>query len=57
MTYEYKCDKCGNVYTIERSIHEEEVAPICVGCRQSMSRVWSSPGVAFKGSGFYSTGG
>lgn len=57
MTYDYKCDKCNNTYTIERSIYEDEVAPVCVGCHQSMSRVWSSPGITFKGGGFYSTGG
>ncbi len=57
MTYDYKCDACGTTYSIERSIHEEVIAPICTSCSQSMSRVWSSPGITFKGGGFYSTGG
>lgn len=54
-TYEYKCDSCSNTYTIDRGINEDSVAPVCVDCRTSMSRVWSSPTILFNASGFYST--
>ena len=55
MTYDYECIKCKNTYTITRKITEPEVMPVCVGCHESMTRVWSAPTVVFTGSGFYST--
>jgi len=55
MTYDYKCEKCGTTYTVERSIYEDQIAPICADCHQSMTRLWSSPSITFKGRGFYST--
>lgn len=57
MTYDYECVACSNKYTIERSIHEDAVAPVCVGCHQSMTRVWAVGGISFKGDGFYVNGG
>ena len=54
MTYDYEGAKCKNRYTLERGIREEEVLPVCVGCHESMTRVWSSPTVIFNSSGFYS---
>jgi putative FmdB family regulatory protein len=54
MTYDYECNKCKNTYTLERGIREEEVLPVCAGCHESMTRVWSSPTVIFNSSGFYS---
>ena len=57
MTYDYECTKCKNSYTVERGIREEEVFPVCVGCHESMTRVWSAPGIIFNGSGFYVNGG
>ena len=55
MTYDYECVKCKNTYTISRGITEAEVLPVCVGCHESMTRVWSAPVVVFNASGFYST--
>jgi putative FmdB family regulatory protein len=54
MKYQYKC-KCGSELEIERSIHAEESAPICMDCHESMSRVWNAPPITFSGSGFYTT--
>jgi predicted nucleic acid-binding Zn ribbon protein len=45
MIYDYKCGKCNATISVERSIHE------------TMSRVWDSPAITFKGKGFYTTGG
>ena len=42
MTYDYECTKCKNTYTITRSVYETEVLPVCVGCHESMTRVWSA---------------
>ena len=55
MLYEYKCNKCKSVLEIERSIHAEANAPLCIDCHELMDRVWNTPGISFKGSGFYST--
>jgi putative FmdB family regulatory protein len=55
MTYDYECTKCKNTYTLERGITDTEVLPVCVGCHESMTRIWSAPTVVFNGSGFYST--
>lgn len=56
MIYAFACD-CGSTREIEQSIHSEIIPPICTDCYGSMSRVWSSPGITFKGPGFYSNGG
>jgi predicted nucleic acid-binding Zn ribbon protein len=56
MIYAFKCE-CGNTREIEQSIHADIINPMCTDCHSSMSRVWSSPGITFKGDGFYSTGG
>jgi putative FmdB family regulatory protein len=48
-TYEYKCVKCQIAMEMERSIHEE-ADPIC--CGESMSRVYGSFGISFKGTGW-----
>ena len=52
--YDYKCSKCGIVREIHINLGEE-TQPIC--CDTNMERVWTVPGVQFKGPGFYSTGG
>jgi putative FmdB family regulatory protein len=53
--YEYKCKECESTVTVSRSISEPEVAVFCVSCKSPLSRVYSSVGVTFNGSGFYST--
>lgn len=55
MMYEYKCPRCSTLLSVERSIHAEASTPSCADCGELMSRVWSSPPIAFRGSGFYST--
>jgi predicted nucleic acid-binding Zn ribbon protein len=43
----------------ERSMNEEQTDFLCSApeCQEQLKRVYSTPGVLFKGSGFYSTGG
>lgn len=53
--YEYKCKSCNASETISRGIADKEVVPECSACNISLSRVYSSVGVTFNGSGFYST--
>lgn len=51
-TYDFKCKECDEV--IETT---DRTAPICKVCKKEMQRVWSAPGILFKGKGFYKTGG
>ena len=53
MIYEYKCAVCGGVISVERSMSDPEHTPTC--CNELTSRLWSSPAISFKGSGFYTT--
>ena len=53
--YEYACKSCNASVTISRGITDREEAPICGSCQIPLSRVYSSVGVTFNGSGFYST--
>ena len=53
MIYQYKCNQCNTELEVERSIHDEERAPTCIDCHGTMARVWNSPGIEFKGRGFY----
>jgi putative FmdB family regulatory protein len=53
--YDYKCDSCDNFVSISRGIADREVVPECLGCQKPLNRVYSSVGVTFSGSGFYST--
>jgi predicted nucleic acid-binding Zn ribbon protein len=54
MIYSFKCE-CGNTRDVEQSIHAEIEEPMCTDCHESMTRIWSSPVITFKGVGFYST--
>ena len=51
-TYEYRCDECKSFVEVTERY---EFGPECVQCGRNMSRVWSAPGIQFKGSGFYKT--
>lgn len=50
--YDYKCQKCGSTIEYRRSFGEDR-EPVC--CNDTMTRLWSTPGVIFNGNGFYST--
>jgi len=52
-SYDYKCSTCGVNLTLERSIHEESVAPMC--CSNLMDRIFFAAPVKFNTKGFYST--
>jgi len=52
---EFKCPICSISIEQVRGFDTDAPAPICGDCCTSMERVWSSPAVHFKGSGFYST--
>ena len=57
-TYEFECDneKCESNARIEEWLSLTEPHDLeCPFCHSSMHKVYSSVGVSFKGSGFYST--
>lgn len=51
--YEYKCRKCDKVYEEFQSIHDKPLK-YCEVCKGRLQKVFSSVGISFKGSGFYS---
>jgi putative FmdB family regulatory protein len=53
--YEYKCIDCESLVEVEASIYEFPVTPDCKQCEMPMVRIFSSFGLSFKGTGFYST--
>ena len=54
--YEYKCSECSEKVTLVKAGDERDKnLPACKTCGSDIKRVYSSIGIAFKGSGFYST--
>jgi len=56
-TYEYRCSQCNNTFETIRSYAERESDVLCPKCGLKSGRVYSVPGIQFKGTGFYKTGG
>ncbi len=52
-TYLYECEECGRFEKMQ-SIKAEPLSE-CPQCGSSVKRIIGSPGVIFKGSGFYCT--
>jgi putative FmdB family regulatory protein len=46
--YEFECTVCKIRVEVDRSIHEERDAQCC---GQAMNRIYSAPGISFKGNG------
>ena len=54
-TYGYRCTNCGHQFEIFQRMSEDALK-VCPNCSQStLKKVLYPIGVAFKGSGFYST--
>ena len=53
-TYEYRCTKCGHAFETFQRFDDPPVTE-CPNCGAPVQKVFSSVGVVFKGSGFYST--
>jgi putative FmdB family regulatory protein len=52
--YEYKCDKCGDVFEVRQKFADEPVA-VHEKCGGPVHRLMSTPSFNFKGSGWYVT--
>lgn len=50
--YEYYCENCGNRITIMRSFDEKEEVYDCPECETTLTRLWTAPGLHFKGGGW-----
>ena len=53
-TYEYQCDSCSYQFEVKQSIKDAPLTT-CERCGKSLRRLISSPGIMFKGSGWYVT--
>jgi putative FmdB family regulatory protein len=52
--YEYQCQECGEkMEAIQR--FDDPPYTICASCGGVLKKLFSSPAIQFKGSGFYST--
>lgn len=52
--YEYKCQKCGKTLEAIRKFADAPLT-ICPHCGGELKKLFSSPAIKFKGSGFYIT--
>lgn len=52
--YEYQCDGCSYRFEVKQSIKDDPLST-CERCGQAVRRLISSPGIMFKGSGWYVT--
>jgi putative FmdB family regulatory protein len=52
--YEYACKSCGEHLEVLQSFADAPLTE-CPACGGALRRVFSPPGIAFKGSGFYRT--
>ena len=53
-TYDYRCPNCAHVFELRQSFHSEPVAD-CPKCNHKSGRLFHSPAIIYKGSGFYTT--
>jgi putative FmdB family regulatory protein len=52
--YEYACKSCGERLEVVQSFADAPLTE-CPACGGPLRKVFSAPGIAFKGSGFYRT--
>ena len=52
--YEYQCDACGHRFEVIQKYSDAPV-DICPKCAGAVHKLFSSPAIQFKGSGFYIT--
>ena len=55
-TYEYRCNKCMSKIVLSRNVDERDEEVECP-CGHKSSRMYTTVGIQFKGSGFYVNGG
>lgn len=53
-TYEYRCKDCGEQLEVVQSFSDDPLTQ-CPQCSGTLRKVFYTPGISFKGSGFYKT--
>jgi putative FmdB family regulatory protein len=53
-TYEYRCKDCSHELEAQQSFSDDPLTT-CPSCGGALRKKFSSPGISFKGSGFYKT--
>ena len=53
-TYDFKCNTCGITVEVFASV-DDQAAPRC-DCGEMMQKVYSAPGIVFKGTGWAGKG-
>ncbi len=52
-SYEFQCKNCNHFFEVTQSIHDDDPSS-CPSCREdALRKIFSIPGVSFKGQGFY----
>lgn len=51
-TYEYSCNECGTYGSVHKSYDDEIDGMCCPKCDLQMTRIYSAPGLIFKGGGW-----
>lgn len=51
-TYEYSCNECGTHGSTHKSFTEDVPVMQCPKCQITMARIYSAPGLVFKGGGW-----
>jgi putative FmdB family regulatory protein len=52
--YEYQCDACAHRFEVIQQYKDAPIA-VCPKCAGTVKKLFSSPAIQFKGSGFYIT--
>lgn len=52
--YEYRCRDCGEALEVRQAFTDDALTE-CPDCKGSLRKIFSTPGISFKGSGFYKT--
>lgn len=50
--YEYNCRECGTYGSVYRTYKEDDPGMDCPKCKIAMNRLYSAPGIVFKGTGW-----
>jgi putative FmdB family regulatory protein len=51
-TYEYSCKECGTYGSVHRTYKEDDNGMNCPRCKTAMARIFTTPGISFKGDGW-----
>ena len=55
MRYEYRCEGCEREEVVRKSHEYSDREERCSECGEVMKRVWGSPSIVFRGSGYHVT--